>query len=44
MRGSYQVALGQEDAALTVEALNTLAGFELVEENYELAKASSRAR
>jgi HD-GYP domain-containing protein (c-di-GMP phosphodiesterase class II) len=36
---SYQVALGQGDTALTVEALNTLAGFELVEENYELAKA-----
>jgi HD-GYP domain-containing protein (c-di-GMP phosphodiesterase class II) len=35
---SYQVALGHGDAALTVEALNTLAGFELVEEHYELAK------
>jgi putative nucleotidyltransferase with HDIG domain len=36
---SYQVAVGQGDAALTVEALNTLAGFDLVEENYERAKA-----
>jgi HD-GYP domain-containing protein (c-di-GMP phosphodiesterase class II)/Tfp pilus assembly protein PilF len=35
---SYQVALSHRDATLTVEALNTQAGFELVEENYELAK------
>jgi tetratricopeptide (TPR) repeat protein len=35
---SYQVALSHGDAALTVEALNTQAGFELVEENYELAE------
>jgi tetratricopeptide (TPR) repeat protein len=35
---SYQVALSHGDATLTVEALNTQAGFELVEENYELAK------
>jgi putative nucleotidyltransferase with HDIG domain len=35
---SYQVALSHGDVTLTVEALNTQAGFELVEENYELAR------
>lgn len=35
---SYQVALGHGHGALTAEALNTRAGFELVEENYEVAE------
>jgi tetratricopeptide (TPR) repeat protein len=35
---SYQVALSHGEEALTVEALNTRAGFELVEEHYELAE------
>lgn len=37
-RRSLDVAVAVEDRGLTAEALNTLAGFELVEENYQAAK------
>jgi putative nucleotidyltransferase with HDIG domain len=37
-RRSYDVAVEAQDRGLTAEALNTLAGFELVEENYQDAR------
>jgi putative nucleotidyltransferase with HDIG domain len=39
---SYDTAVGSQDHGLTAEALNTLAGFELVEENYHSARETFR--